>query len=283
LPASEAVLYDAISPNYFTAMRGALVKGRYFTEQDHASAERVAVINESLARRFFAEQDPLDQFVTLNYLGQPQTRRIVGVVRDMNQGEPGKVQPQLYAPYAQQPWFSAALVVRTRTSPSSARRSIQTALWSVDARQPVSRAGTAEELLADKLAEPRLYTALLSLFGALALVLSAIGLFGQISYNVSQRTQEFGIRLALGAQPRQILRQVLGLGMSLTMLGLLAGVAVSAMLTKTLGKLLYGVTATDPLTFAVIAFLLLSVAALACWIPARRTLKLDPMIALRYE
>lgn len=283
LPANEAVLYDAISPNYFTTLRGALVKGRYFTEQDHASAERVAVVNETLARRFFAEQDPLDQFVTLNYLGQPQTRRIVGVVRDLNQGEPGKVQPQLYAPYAQQPWFSAALVVRTKTSPSVARRSIQSALWAMDARQPISRAETAEELLADKLAEPRLYTALLSLFGALALVLSAIGLFGQISYNVAQRTQEFGIRLALGAQPRQLLRQVLGLGMSLTMVGLLVGLVASVMLTKTLSKLLYGVTATDPLTFAVIAFLLLSVALLACWIPARRTLRLDPMIALRYE
>ena len=175
------------------------------------------------------------------------------------------------------------MVVRTKTSPSVARRSIQSALWAMDARQPISRAETAEELLADKLAEPRLYTALLSLFGALALVLSAIGLFGQISYNVAQRTQEFGIRLALGAQPRQLLRQVLGLGMSLTMVGLLVGLVASVMLTKTLSKLLYGVTATDPLTFAVIAFLLLSVALLACWIPARRTLRLDPMIALRYE
>jgi len=283
LPADEPVMYDVISPNYFVALRGALVKGRYFTAQDTDTTEPIAIINERLARKYFGDEDPLDKTVTLNYLGRPQQRRIVGVVRDMSQGELVKVQPQLYVPFTQQTWFGASLVVRGRASQTAALRSVQQALWTVDPKQPVSKLRTAEELLGGKLDEPRLYTTLLGLFAALALILAIVGVVGVMSYNVTQRTREIGIRMALGAQAGDVLRLVVGQGMRLVLAGALVGLLASFALTRLMKGLLFGVSATDPLTFAVIALLLTSVALLACWIPARRATKVDPLAALRVE
>jgi putative ABC transport system permease protein len=283
LPADEPVMYDVISPNYFAVLRGALVKGRYFTAQDTDKIEPIAIINERLARQYFADEDPLDKTVTLNYLGRPQQRRIVGVVRDMSQGELVKLQPQLYVPFTQQAWLGASLVVRARTSPTAASRAVQQALWAIDPKQPVSKLRTAEELLGEKLDEPRLYAALLGLFAGLALVLAVVGIFGVMNYNVTQRTHEIGIRMALGAQAGDVLRLVIGQGMRLVLAGVLVGLLASSALTRLMKGMLFGVSATDPLTFVVISSLLAIVALLACWIPARRAAKVDPMVALRYE
>ena len=283
MPADEPVLYDVISPNYFTALGGALMKGRYFTEQDTQMAEPVGLINETLARRFFADEDPLDKTVLFNYLGKQQQRRIVGVVRDMRQGELAKLQPQLFVPFTQQPWLSAGLVVRARTSPDSAWRAARNALMTVDPRQSVSNLQTAEELIGEKLEEPRLYTVLLGICGLLALMLAVAGIFGVMSYNVAQRTPEIGTRMALGARTSDVLKLVLSLGMTLVMSGVGLGLIGSFALTRLMKGLLYGVSATDPLTFLLIASLLTAVALLACYIPARRATKVDPWVALRHE
>jgi len=283
LPVDEPVMYDVISPNYFAVLRGALVKGRYFSAQDTPTTEPVAIINERLARKYFADEDPIDKNVTLNYLGRPQQRRIAGVVRDMSQGELVRLAPQLYVPFTQQTWFGASLVVRARTSPTAASRAVQQALWAIDPKQAVSKLRTAEELLGEKLDEPRLYTTLLGLFAGLALVLAMVGIVGVLSYNVAQRTHEIGIRMALGAQAGDVLRLVVGQGMRLVLAGVLVGLLASFALTRLMKTLLFGVSATDPLTFGLIALLLTLVAFAACWIPARRATKVDPMIALRCE
>jgi putative ABC transport system permease protein len=283
LPADEPVMYDVISPNYFTALRGALVKGRYFTAQDTDTTEPIAIINEKLSRKYFGDEDPLDKSVTLSYLGRPQQRRIVGVVRDMSQGELVKVQPQLYVPFTQQLWFGASLVVRARASQTAALRSVQQALWTVDPKQSVSKLRTAEEFLGKKLDEPRLYTTLLGLFAALALILAMVAIVGVMSYNVTQRTREIGVRMAVGAQASDVARMVVGQGMRLVLAGALVGLLASFALTRLMKGLLFGVSATDPLTFIVIAALLIIVALLACWIPGLRAAKVDPMVALRID
>ena len=283
LPADEPALYDVISPNYFVALRGALARGRYFTERDTDTTEPIAIINERLARKYFGDEDPLDKAVTLNYLGRPQQRRIVGVVRDMSQGELVKTQPQIYVPFTQQTWFGASLVVRARASQTAALRSVQRALWAVDSKQPISRLRTAEGLLGSKLEEPRLYTTLLGLFAALALILAMVGVVGVMSYNVTQRTREIGVRMALGAQASDVVRLVVGQGMRLALAGVFVGLLESFALTRLMKGLLFGVSATDPLTFAAIAALLTFAALLACWVPARRATKVDPLKSLRHE
>lgn len=279
----EPVTYDAISPEYFETLGVPVIRGRNFDELESASTEPTAIVNERLARKYFAGEDAIDQLVTLTYLGRPQQRRIVGIVRDFSQGEAGKVEPQIFVPVAQQPWFSAALLVRSGTSPASAIRSIQSALWSIDPDQPVSRLRTAQDLLREKLGEPRLYTALLSLFAVMALLLAAIGLAGVISYSVSQRTREIGVRMALGACEADVLRMIVFRGLKLVALGLLVGLGLSLVVTRLMKGLLFEITATDPQTFAVIVPLLAIIALLACYLPARRATKVEPVIALRSE
>jgi putative ABC transport system permease protein len=283
LPADEPVMYEVIGPNYFALLGGALMSGRYFTEQDGAGAEPVAVVNAALARKFFDGDKAMDKMVVLNYLGKPQQRRIVGVVHDMSQGELVKLQPQIYVPYLQQPWLSSGLVVRARTTPASASRSARNALLALNPRQSFTRVRTAEELIGEKMEEPRLYTVLLGLCGLLALLLSVAGIVGVMSYNVARRTAEIGIRMALGAQASDVLRLVLRRGMSLIFVGVILGIMGSLLLTRLMKGLLFGVSATDPLTFLLITLLLAAVALLACYFPARRAARVDPLIALRYE
>ncbi len=283
LPADESVLYDAISSNYFATLRGALLKGRYFNGRDTEATEAVGIINEMLARKYFPGEDPLDKKISLNYLGKPQERRVVGVVRDMSQGQLVKVEPQVFVPFTQQTWFSASLVVRARTSAAAANRSVQSALWSIDATQPVSRLQTAEGLLGENLDEPRLYTVLLGLFAGLSLMLAIIGIAGVMSYNVTQRTHEIGVRVALGATAADVLRLVVGQGMRFVLVGVAIGLLASLALTRLMKGLLFGVSTTDPTTFVVIPLLLAAVALVACLLPARRATKVDPVIALRYD
>jgi predicted permease len=283
LPADEPAMYEVISPNYFALLGAKLIGGRYFTEQDAQGTEPVAIVNETLARMFFDVDKPMDKVLALNYLGKPQQRRIVGVVHDMSQGELVRVQPQVYVPYLQQPWLSSGLVVRARTTPASASRSARNALLALNPRQGLTRVRTAKELIGEKMEEPRLYTVLLGLCGLLALLLSVAGIVGVMSYNVAQRTAEIGIRMALGAQPSDVLKLVLRRGMSLILVGVVLGIIGSLLLTRLMKGLLFGVSATDPLTFLLITLLLTVVALAACYWPARRAARVDPLTALRYE
>ncbi len=283
LPAEAPALYETISPNYFKAMKASLVTGREFDERDSTNSPGVAIINETLARRYFDGQDPIGKRISINYLGARQTREIIAVAKDMNQGEPGKIEPQIYVSYQQQPWLSASLVVRAASSPDSARKDAQQAIWAVDKNQPVSKSDTTEMVLSNALAEPRLYTILLGAFAALALILAAVGIYGVMAYSVAERTREIGIRMALGAQTSDVLRMVIGQAMKLIVVGVAIGLVAAYGLTRLIASLLFGVSATDPVTFVMVSALLAGVALMACYIPARRATKVDPMVALRYE
>ncbi|MEZ5418082.1 MAG: ABC transporter permease [Vicinamibacterales bacterium] len=276
-----AALYDAISPGYFATLRAPLVAGRAFDDRDTAAGDAVAVVNEALARRMFPGGSPLDQRLTLDYLGRPQTRRIVGVIGDLSQGDPTRVEPQVWVPYTQQPWLGAGVVMRARSTPARAHRAVQAALWSVDPSQPVSQLQTAEERLGAALAAPRLNAALLGLFASVAALLAAMGVFGLVHYAVAQRTREFGIRKALGASTGSLVRMVLATGLAPMAVGLFSGLAAAGLLTRGLEGLLFGVTPTDPLTLVVAAAALSAAALLACWVPARRIAAVDPVTILR--
>lgn len=284
LPTDAIALYDSISPNYFRTLKARMLAGREFNDRDDKNSPPVAIINEALARQYFAGVDPIGKKISINYLGSQISREIVGVAADLNQGELGKsVRPQIYVPYEQQPWLSASLIVRSVSDPSSARREIQRAIWAVDKNQPVSKPQIAEQVLVNSVAEPRLYTVLLGAFAGLALILAAVGIYGVISYIVGQRTHEIGIRMALGARSRDVLKLVVGQGMVLSLIGVTIGLTGAFAITRVMSSLLYGVSATDPVTFIGVALLLTVVALIACYIPARRAMKVDPMIALRYE
>ncbi|MBA3805267.1 MAG: FtsX-like permease family protein [Acidobacteria bacterium] len=188
-------------------------------------------------------------------------------------------------PFQQQPWLSGSLVIRSGSAidPLSLKRDVQRAIWAVDKDQPVSHAETVDQILSGLVAEPRLYTLLLGLFAALALTLSAVGVYGVMAYTVTQRTHEIGVRMALGAQPRDILKMIVGHAMSLALVGVGLGVLASLALTRLISSWLFGVSTTDLLTFAVVSVGLIGVAFLASYIPARRATRVDPMVALRYE
>jgi putative ABC transport system permease protein len=285
LPADADALYETISPNYFRALRARVVAGREFDDRDDLRAPAVAIVNETLARRYFAGEDPLGKRVSIAYGSQRIPLEIVGVAADMKQGDLGApVIPQIYAPYLQRPWFSSAIVVRSAHNDLSAvSNDAQRALWAVDHDQASTDIHTAEEALNNSLAEPRLYTVLLGVFAALALSLAAVGIYGVMSYMVTERTREIGVRMALGAQAGNVLRLVIGQGMTLALIGVAIGSGAAVALTRLMSGLLFGVSATDPMTFVVIAILLSVVALLACYIPARRAAKVDPMVALRSQ
>lgn len=278
--------YSSISAGYFNVLKSPIKTGRDFTERDDARSPNVAVINEALARAYFAGTDPLGQKISIAYLGRRTSHMIVGVVSNIKQDELGKpTEPEIYVPFRQQPWLGQSLVIRTASGvePLSLKRDVQRAIWAVDKDHPVSDAETVDQILSGLVAEPRLYTLLLGLFAALALTLSAVGVYGVMAYTVTQRTHEIGVRMALGAQPRDILRMIVGHAMLLALVGVGLGVSASLALTRLISTWLFGVTTTDPLTFAAVSVGLIGVAFLASYIPARRATRVDPMVALRYE
>ncbi|HSO73714.1 MAG TPA: ABC transporter permease [Blastocatellia bacterium] len=283
LAADASAVYDSVSPNYFRTMKVRLLEGREFSDLDNIGTPPVAMINETLARRYFPGEDALGKRISINYLRTRKTPEIVGVVKDVTQGQLGKVQPQIYVPYQQQPWLSESLLVRAMGDPEAVKNDVQRVIWSVDKNQPVSRVDSPERALGNSLGEPRLYMTLLGVFAALALVLAAVGVYGVIAYSVAQRTHEIGIRTALGAQPRDVLALVLGQATKMIVAGVALGAVGAFALTRVLAGLLFNVSATDPVTFVSVAVLLTGVALLACYVPARRALRVDPMVALRCE
>ena len=275
--------FDFCTPHYFRAMGIPLTRGRLFEERDVASAARVAIINEALARQYFPNEDPLGQHFTL----ENDTWEIVGIVGDVRlRGLAETVRPLFYRPqsFGWAYWnIRGNLVVRTSVAPRGMAESIRQAILGVDPDQPVTNVRTMEDVIAASVLQRRFILMLLGLFAAAALLLAAIGLYGVIAYAVSQRTREIGIRIALGATRSDVLGLVLRGGMQLAAIGILLGVVGALGLTRVLINQLYEIKPTDPLTFVGVSLVLLFVALFASWLPARRASRVDPMEALRYE
>ncbi|MEN3333015.1 MAG: hypothetical protein V7641_2380 [Blastocatellia bacterium] len=274
----------AITPGYFEAMGVSLVSGRDFDATDSASKPLVAIVNETLARQFFPEGNILGKRIK-RILDDNDWRTIVGVVRDVR-GFALEVQarPQIYHPHAQESWSEMAMVLRADVSAlPSLRSAIQREFKQLDAALPVANYRTMEQLVTNAVARPRFSTLLLGLFALTALLLTVVGLYGVVAYGVNQRTREIGIRMALGAQQTNVLALVIRQGMQPAMVGLGIGLAGAFALMRLLASQLYEVKATDPLTFVIVALGLLLIALAACYVPARRATKIDPMTALHYE
>jgi putative ABC transport system permease protein len=279
--------FRSISLDYFSVMKIPLLAGRAFTERDDAHSPGVVIVNETFAKRHFPNENPIGKHVKpgIALEGEPVWREIVGVAKDVKhrQSLVRDYEPEYYLPHAQLPINSMNLVVRTTNDPRSLARSIQREVQALDRDIPVYRIKTLDQYLGLAVAQPKFNALLLSLFAGLALLLTAIGLYGVMAYSVVQRAQEIGIRIALGAQTGDVLKMVLRHGLKLTALGLSVGLAAAYALTRYMRSLLFGVKPADPLTFAAISLLLIAVALLACWVPARRATEVDPLEALRTE
>ena len=274
------------SEDYFQTMGIPLVRGRYFDARDTAEAPGVAIVSEALARKYWPDEDPVGKRITFEGgAQQPRYREIVGVVGHVrNESLEGDGRGQYYVPYAQRPNNADLfLVVRADGDPAALAPAVRARIASVDKDLPVYKVTTMEKLVSDSLSQRRFSMFLFGVFAALAMALAVVGLYGVMSYGVAQRTHEIGLRMALGAQGRDVLRMVVGQGMALVAVGLGVGLLGAFLLTRLMVSLLYGVSAADPLTYAGIALLLAAVALLASYIPARRATKVDPMVALRYE
>jgi putative ABC transport system permease protein len=280
------VVTRIISPGYFDTMTIPLLSGRKFSDQDILTSPSVAVISETMARSFWPNEDPVGKRIGIGEIKSDRDwTTVIGVARDVRQIQlTAAPEPQMYLTYLQFGFFdSRDLVVKTDVDPASMAATVRKAVWEIDKDQPVSNIQTMEAILADSIAQQRFSMVLLAIFAGVALVLAAVGIYGVMSYSVAQRTREIGIRMALGAQTGAVLKLAVGYGIKLVLIGIAIGLIAAFALTRLMSTLLFGVTATDPITFTLISLLLICVAALASYIPARRATKVDPMIALRYE
>jgi putative ABC transport system permease protein len=277
--------FDRVQPNYFQTMGIPLAQGRAFTALDGPNTPSVAIVNETFVKRYFPNEDPIGKRFTFGDPGpEAQWITIVGVVHDTKrQGIDQPIRIESWMPLAQSPAGSMDVVLRTTGDPLALSNAAREAVWSIDRDLPIPKIQTMEQNLSSRVAQRRLNMLLLGLFALVALLLAAVGIYGVMSYAVTQRTNEIGIRTALGAQTSDVLRLVVGEGMKLALAGVAIGLIATFALTRLMASLLFGVSASDPITFATIAALLIGVALLACLIPARRATKVDPMVALRYE
>jgi putative ABC transport system permease protein len=279
------VPYDSVTPEFFSTLQIPLRRGRLFTRGDSPESLQVAIVNESFVRRFFPAEDPLGRRVTFND-PRPDARwqTIVGVVADTKRGGfDREAWAEIYFPMRQVPDSRALVLLRTDGDPASLVSAAQAAGWSIDRDQAVGAIRTVPELFAQREANRRFTTLLLGMFAALALVLAIIGIYGVIAYSTAQRTQEIGIRMALGADRASVGRMVLASGLRIAAAGLTVGVLGALALTRVLSGLLFGVGERDPVTFVVVPAALLLVSLAGCWIPARRAMRVDPVVALRGE
>ena len=292
-PGEEPLLHQRIiSPGYFQAMGVGIRNGREFEQRDRADARQTAIINETMARRFWPNQNPIGKRLALTtevYQGgkfdlDSAWREVVGVVGDMRHfGLASEPVPETYIPFQQSPKREMTLVIRTSTDPSALAPAVRREVANIDKDQPVANVRTMDQIMSESLARPRFSFLLLTIFAGVALVLAAVGVYGVMSYSVGQRTHEYGIRMALGAQTRDMFTLVLKEGFRLAIIGIAVGIAGALALTHYLRSLLFGISATDPIIFAGISFMLIAVTLLACYIPARRAMRVNTMVALRYE
>jgi putative ABC transport system permease protein len=278
-----SAFYAQVSSEYLNALGVSLKQGRFFTEFDRAGSPPVIVINETMARHFFPGENPLGHRLVVAW-GEPVTREIVGVVGDVLQnGLHTEPRAEMFVPHQQDASSHMTFLVKTKNEPGSQLAAVKQAIREINPRQTFARTATMEELVADSLKERRFNLFLLGLFAAIALLLSTIGIYGSISYSTRQRTNEMGVRIALGAQTQDVLRLVVGQGVGLALIGVALGLFGAFLLTRGIKSLLFGVSPTDPLTFLAISILLLLTALLASLVPARRATRVDPLVALRSE
>ena len=279
------VPFDSVSPGYFRTMGIQLQAGREFDQREVSGAPPVVIINETFARRFFPDEDPLGKRFVYGGPGPDNPWiTIVGVVGDMRRtGFDRPVRPETFLPHSQAPSGVLTVVARTASNPENLSGTLRSEVWAVDKDQSVFDLKTMDQTLSEMSSQRRFNMLLLGVFAALALTLAAVGIYGVMSYSVAQRTHEIGIRMALGARGTDVLGMVVKRGMVLVAAGIGVGLIGAIGLTRLMSSLLYGISATDPLTFVVIPFVLAAVALGACFVPARRATRVDPMIALRYE
>jgi putative ABC transport system permease protein len=281
---SFQTLYVAVAGDYFNTMRIPVKAGRSFTDHDTAETLPVVIINETAARRAFPRQDPIGKRIMM-WRDEKVAREIVGVVGDVKASTlDEEVQSQVYVPHAQDAgWGTLSLAVRTKGEPEALTSQVRGVILSIDKDQPAFDIKTMDEVFSESVAKTRLIALLFGVFSVFALLLATVGIYGVIAYSVAQRTHEIGIRLALGAQRRDVLRMIITQGMILALIGAGLGLLGAFATTRVMRNLLYGVSTTDPLIFIGVPLLLTLVALAACYIGARRATKVDPMIALRYE
>jgi putative ABC transport system permease protein len=282
-----------VTVGYFQTMGIPLRRGRHFDDRDRPESPGVVIINDALARRYFPNEDPIGKRITTwsrqyGPLGRVMTgsleMEIVGLVGDEKNSSLSKTaEPAVYFSHRQFSYRSMSVVVRTQVEPLGLVNALRNEVWALDRNLPISNVKTMEQRQGDAIAQARFSAFLLGLFAVLALLLAAIGIYGVISYTVEQRTREIGVRMALGANTADVLKLVVGQGLALISAGIAAGIVAAFALTRLISGLLYGVQTTDPLTFVIMPALLALVALFACYLPARRATRVDPMIALRYE
>ena len=272
--------FRRVNQHYFSAMRIPLLRGRNFTEQEVRESAKVVIISDLLARRVFPDEEPIGKRLILVLAKQPY--EIIGIVGDVrDRALEFNPFPAMYVPTNQTGWMN--VVVRTQGDPASLTGAVRKEVRAIDPDQPIAAMRTMNEWMDTAVAGSRYRTALLALFAFVALVLASTGIYGVMSYSVSQRTHEIGVRMALGARSADVMRMVVRQGMTLVMVGVGLGILGAIALTRLMSTLLFGVTAKDPLTFVAVAALLTLVAFVACYLPARRATKVDPLVALRYE
>ncbi|HEX5736612.1 MAG TPA: ABC transporter permease [Blastocatellia bacterium] len=278
--------FHSVSPDYFNAMGTPFLTGRQFNEADTRESAQVVIINQEMAERYWPGESPIGKRISYgtNADNQPSWVEIVGVVGNVRHvGLDTDVDPEAYVPYTQAPYRYMTIMIRTATDPESVVAAVRSQVQALDPQQPVYDFKPMTEVIADSLAKRRLSMLLIGIFAAVALLLAAVGIYGVMSYAVTERTREIGIRVALGAQMGDVMRLVVGQGMTLALIGIGAGLVVAFLLTRLIESLLYKVSTTDPATFVAITLLLFAVAFVASYIPARRAMRVDPMVALRYE
>jgi putative ABC transport system permease protein len=273
---------SGVSPDYFRTLGVQILKGREFSDRDTSDAPLAAVINNDLARAYFPNEDPIGKRITFD--DGESWISIVGVAGDIRRfGLDSNAKPEVFLPYLQRPSRSMSLVVRSSTDASSMGAAVKTVIQNIDKDLPLEETKTMQELLAESNSGRRFNMLLLSLFAGVALLMAIVGIYGVMSYTVAQRTKEIGIRVAVGAQAGDVFRMVIGQGMMLALIGITLGLVAAFGVTRLMASMLFGVEATDPTTFIGIALLLAVVALVACYLPGRRAMKVDPLIALRYE
>jgi putative ABC transport system permease protein len=281
--------YRTVTPNYLETLGVPLLQGRLLTPRDNEKAPAVVVINATMAKTHFAGENPLGKRIQLGATPDKDvpTMEIVGVVGDVRPGLGVDPQTEMYLPYRQAdlvlPVFQLSLVLRTAADPQLQTSALRSALAEIDPNQPLVNVRTMEDNIATTVAQPRFRTWLIGIFAAVALVLAAVGVYGVMSYTVTQRTSEIGIRVTLGAQPEDVFKIVVGEGLRLALAGVGVGIVAALVMTRVLQSFLFGISAYDPPTFFAVALLLTIVAVAASFFPARRATLVDPMVALRYE